>query len=117
MGAVMWFWIFYRAREDGPALLVRDRDSGVVGRALAARPLSRVLTIACCMLRRGASRLVAGPPAPVGPPRPRPRRPPRASRGGARARPPRGGGGPRTSKAGADALSDGSGGEDARATD
>lgn len=24
LGAIMWFWIFYKAREDGPVLLVRS---------------------------------------------------------------------------------------------
>lgn len=24
LGGIMWFWIFYRAKQDGPVLLVSD---------------------------------------------------------------------------------------------
>lgn len=32
LGATMWFWIFYRMKQDGPVLLVSDAGRRSVGR-------------------------------------------------------------------------------------
>ena len=81
MGAVMWFWILYRAKEDGPALLVSEGAGtapGARGRAAAAEARTRgarecvqffprlTLLPMCALLAA-----FAGFPAPVGAPRPR----------------------------------------------
>jgi len=76
MGAVMWFWILYRAKEDGPALLVGEGGRTKPGDALMGNGGLR------CARQTGFPRLTllplralfavfAGLPAPVGASRPR----------------------------------------------
>ena len=68
MGTILWLWIFYRAKNDGPALLVRAHSPKPAHSPSPRQPRARP-SRARALPREGWRVIVTAPPASAHPPR------------------------------------------------